>query len=365
MTRTRPVVMMTGASGVLGRVLAEELAADFDLVCLVHRTPIRGIRVRSVHGDLSRPDLGLDAGTVQTLARQVDSVVHCGAETKWTSETSDIRETNSAGTARMLDFAHRSGAVFYHVSTAFVARSQCQPGEGQPGEGQPGEGQPGEGQPEEGQSGAAAYVASKIEAERLVQDSGLPAVIIRPSIVTGDSTDGRIAALQGLHRLAVSVLRDAAPVVPAAASTRIDCVPQDVVARFVGQLVRARVAEGTYWLTAGPHALTLGEMVGVTLEIAEQLGLSVHQPRMIPTEAVNRLILPLLEDAIPRTLAGRFGQLIELLRLFQSEFTLPTSLPPDMLSHEMLLTAFRRCVEHAAVRSRLAAPDRFGQEAVA
>lgn len=350
MTRTRPVVMMTGASGVLGRVLAEELAADFDLVCLVHRTPIRGIRVRSVHGDLSRPDLGLDAGTVQTLARQVDFVVHCGAETKWTSEASDIQETNGAGTARMLDFAHRSGAVFYHVSTAFVARSQDQPGEGQPGE---------------GQSGAAAYVASKIEAERLVQDSGLPSVIIRPSIVTGDSTDGRIGALQGLHRLAVSVLRDAAPVVPAAASTRIDCVPQDVVARFVGQLVRARVAEGTYWLTAGPHALTLGEMVGVTLEIAEQLGLSVHQPRMIPTETVNRLILPLLEDAIPRTLAGRFGQLIELLRLFQSEFTLPTSLPPGVLSHDMLLTAFRRCVQHAAVRSRLAAPDRFGQEAVA
>ena len=47
--RARRTVLLTGASGVVGRALLPRLR-DFDVVCLVHRSPVSGPNVTAVPG---------------------------------------------------------------------------------------------------------------------------------------------------------------------------------------------------------------------------------------------------------------------------------------------------------------------------
>ena len=58
----RRTVLLTGASGVVGSALLRRLR-DFDVVCLVHRSPVSGPHVTpnvsTVAGDIARPMFGL------------------------------------------------------------------------------------------------------------------------------------------------------------------------------------------------------------------------------------------------------------------------------------------------------------------
>ena len=54
----RRTILLTGASGVVGRAVLRRLR-DFDVVCLVHRSPVCGPDVTAVRGDIAEPMLGL------------------------------------------------------------------------------------------------------------------------------------------------------------------------------------------------------------------------------------------------------------------------------------------------------------------
>jgi nucleoside-diphosphate-sugar epimerase len=271
-----PTVLLTGASGVLGRAFVEELCADVDLVCLRQYHPVGDSRVTEVAGDLSVERLGLGAREWTRLARRTGAVLHAAAVTSWRAAPEDIVATNVAGTRRVLEFARAAGCPLYFVSTAFLARPFSASGDDS--------------------AGPSAYLKSKVEAERLLRDSGHPVVIVRPSIVIGDSRDGRIAAFQGIHRAAASVVAGLAPIIPAEPGSLVDALPQDVVAAATAALIRRRVTGGEYWLTAGDQALTVGDMLDACLRVAERFGPRPARPRLIPTEAVGRLLLPLMED---------------------------------------------------------------------
>jgi hypothetical protein len=156
-----------------------------------------------------------------------------------------------------------------------------------------------------------------------------------------------------------ALVQNAVPLIPADPSSLIDVMPQDVVARAIGRLVRAESTGGEYWLTAGSRAPSVADLVDITVSVGEHLGHSVHRPRMIPAEAVDRLLIPLMEDVMPPVLRRRFGAFIQLMTLFQSEQALPSSLPDiglDLtMSRHSLLAAFRRSVEYWTVRTGLAA----------
>ncbi|MEU9185732.1 SDR family oxidoreductase [Streptomyces sp. NPDC048484] len=304
-TQDRTTILVTGASGVMGRALIDELAHDYDLICLRHRTPLNDPRVREVVGDLSRPDLGMAASDLRRLTDRVDLVLNNGANTKWTAAAAEVTAVNIGGTRNVLAFAERAEAALYHMSTAFVARAdECA----------------------EDESGPAAYVTSKAEAEHMVRDSGVPSVILRPSVVVGDSRDGHIAAFQGIHMMSGSILRNALPVIPADSGSHIDFVPQDLVTTAVRRLLDGGVREGDYWLTAGREALLLTEAVANTLAVAEGLGLDVHPPRMVPLEALDRLLLPLLEDVMPPGLRKRFSAFAQMMLFFQDAEPFPSDL---------------------------------------
>jgi nucleoside-diphosphate-sugar epimerase len=306
---TRPTLLLTGGSGVLGRALIDELSDDFDLLCLCRNRPLHDPRVREIKGDLLAPRLGLSPLAWYELALEVDVVLHSAAETNWRTPPETIVRTNTLGTEAVIDLAARADAPLYLVSTAFVASVPSE-------------------EDRRRFPGAAAYLASKIRAEQMFRESGLPGAIVRPSVVMGDSVTGRIAGQQGLTKTIGSMVLGQVPVLPGAPDARVDMVPQDYVSRAIGELVRGGVGSGEYWLTAGDQAILLSEIADTCAEFAVRRGLPrPSRPRLIPVEAVHRLLLPMLEGtSLPASVRQRFQHYAELLLVFQRELPLDSSL---------------------------------------
>jgi nucleoside-diphosphate-sugar epimerase len=300
----RRTVLLTGASGVVGSALLQRLR-DVDLVCLVHRTPVTGPGIRSVHGDVSAPELGLDEVTYERLAATVDAVVHCAAVTEFNRTDGSLEATNVAGTGHMVAFAARAGAVLYHVSTAFVHTSVA------------------------GDRGrnALGYAASKATAEEIVRASGVPHVILRPSVVIGDSRTGEIAQFQGLHQVAAGIVAGIVPLIPFDGSWPIDFLPADVVADAIACVVEQRIDRGEYWVSAGPRSLRIDEAVDVVMDLVRDLDLSVDAPRFVSPELFDRLIGPVFLDALPPKIRRTVVRMLEFFATYlQSGETKPSSL---------------------------------------
>src|SRR6516165_672959 len=115
----RRTVLLTGASGVVGRPLLQRLR-DLAVVCLVHRSPVSGPNVTTALGDIAKPGLGLAEQAYEELAAKVDAVIHCAAITDFNRADGGLETTNITGTQNVAGFAAAANAVLYHVSTAFV-----------------------------------------------------------------------------------------------------------------------------------------------------------------------------------------------------------------------------------------------------
>jgi nucleoside-diphosphate-sugar epimerase len=304
--RTRRTVLLTGGSGVVGRAVLRRLG-DVDVVCLVHRSPVCGAGVTSVPGDIARPMLGLARHEYAELAARVDAVIHCAAVTGFNRTDGSLEAVNIAGTGQVAAFtaAAKPGAVLYHVSTAFADTTAA------------------------GDRGraAAGYAASKLAAEQAVRSSGVPHVIVRPSVVIGDSGTGEIAAFQGLHRVVAGLFAGIVPMIPFDPGWPVDFVPADVVADSIACLAENRVSEGEFWISAGEAALRLQEGVAVVVEAARGLGVDVGMPRFVPPEMFDRLIGPVFLDALPGRIRRSVLQMLEFFAIYlQSGQVKPTSL---------------------------------------
>jgi nucleoside-diphosphate-sugar epimerase len=303
-TTRRRTVLLTGASGVVGRALLERLR-DMDVVCLVHRTPVAGPRVRTVTGDVSQPLLGLEEHTYGELARSVDAVIHCAAVTDFNRADGSLEATNVVGTEHAVAFAAAADVVLYYVSTAFVHTTA------------------------DGDRGrtAVGYARSKACAEELVRRSDARHVILRPSVVIGDSETGEIAQFQGLHQVAAGIVAGIVPLIPFDSSWPIDFVPADVVADAIACVVDKRVATGEFWITAGPRALRLHESVAETVDVARSLGVRVDMPRFVPPEMFDRLIGPVFLEALPTKIRRTVTRMLEFFTTYlQSGQIKPSSL---------------------------------------
>ena len=302
--RARRTVLVTGASGVVGRALLRRLR-DLDVVCLVHRSPVSGPNVTSALGDIADPTLGLAEDAYAELAARVDAVIHCAAVTDFNRTDGSLEATNIAGTEHVAAFAAAANAVLYHVSTAFVHTTV------------------------DGDRGrtAVGYAASKLAGEKIVRSSGVAHVIFRPSVVIGDSITGEIAAFQGLYQVAAGMFAGIVPMIPFDPSWPIDFVPTDVVADAIAWAVENRVSEGEFWLSAGEKAMRLDDGVAVAVEVARDLGMAIDAPRFVPPDMFDRLIGPVFLDALPDRVRRNILRMLEFFTTYlQSGETKPSSL---------------------------------------
>jgi NADH dehydrogenase len=210
-------VLVTGASGFIGR-------------SLVHRLLARGHRVRALLRRIEEPATQAgsevtvgdvrDAAAVERATRGMDGVVHLACATG-VARAGVVTAVNVEGTRHVLDSARANGArrvVF--VSSISATRERMGP-----------------------------YGRTKREGEALVATSGLEWAILRPSLVFGAGSAGLFA------RLARSLRSPVVPVI-GDGSIELDPVYVDDVCEVIEQcLTRPDVVRRTYDLL-GPERLT-------------------------------------------------------------------------------------------------------------
>ncbi|EIN0285736.1 epimerase [Salmonella enterica subsp. enterica serovar Newport] len=167
-------ILITGATGLVGtRLLPRLMNAGFTCRALVRPGKTLPAGVEAVEGDI------LDPRSLEKAIEGVDAIVHLAAMFR-TQETEQIWKINFEGTRNLLDAAKKvspdcrlilaSTGLVYGAGSDRPSRECDQV------------------------SPVRDYPASKVAAEKLLQDSGLNGSILRFGFVYGDN-DGHIAQI--------------------------------------------------------------------------------------------------------------------------------------------------------------------------
>lgn len=172
-------VLVTGASGMLGRATAEALLRRGDDVSVLQRRP-SGIECREFLGDVADP------GVVRRATQGQDAVVHLAAKVDVVGRWSDYARANIDGTRAVVHSCLAEGVGrLVHVSTPSVAHS------GRPLVGVGAE-------PADPAAARGHYARSKATAEQLAlsADSAALAVLaVRPHLVWGPGDTQLVARI--------------------------------------------------------------------------------------------------------------------------------------------------------------------------
>ena len=232
-------VLVTGASGFLGRALVAALAREGVHVCAAMREEAAGFpaNVEVVrHGDL--------ATRIQwrTLLSGIDCVVHLAGIAHARPGIPDrvYDEINHRATAELAAAAQRAGVK----RLVFVSSIRAQSGPAardiltEADEPRP----------------TDAYGASKLAAERAVQASGVPYTILRPVLVYGPGVKGNFAALVRLAARKV-------PLPFGASVNRRSLLDRDGLVRAVAFVLGTRAAAGQIYIVADPAPISLKDLI--------------------------------------------------------------------------------------------------------
>jgi len=110
-------ILVTGASGMLGRATVRALSAGGHDVTVLQRRP-SGLEVREVRGDVADPDV------VRGAARGQDAVVHLAAKVDVVGRWADYERTNVQGTRAVVEACRSAGTGrLVYVSSPSVAHA--------------------------------------------------------------------------------------------------------------------------------------------------------------------------------------------------------------------------------------------------
>jgi len=147
-------------------------------------------KIRIIEGYLDQPDLGLNRTQYNEVLEHADEIIHCASSTSFSERKRvEVETANVQALQNVLDLAARSHTYyFHHISTAYVAGRR--------------EGLCREELVETDQF-MNGYEETKYRGERMVADlcaqEGIRLNIYRPSIVYGDSKDGRSLSFRALY----------------------------------------------------------------------------------------------------------------------------------------------------------------------
>ena len=184
-------IVLTGATGFLGRAILQELEKSKSIVhihCIAVRQNFSNIaltmgrtspKITYLSGDLSLPQLGLAEEEARLLFEDADAIIHNGADVSFMKTFQSLRAPNVKSTKELVQsIAHRR-IPFHYVSTAGVVHLA---GLDTFDEDSVAPYLP----PTDGSDG---YVASKWASERYLEKANeqlnLPVWIYRPSSITG------------------------------------------------------------------------------------------------------------------------------------------------------------------------------------
>ncbi|MBI3036821.1 NAD-dependent epimerase/dehydratase family protein [Candidatus Woesearchaeota archaeon] len=215
------MLLLTGATGFLGMELLKMLKGK-RLRCLV-RDVSAASRLEKCGCGLAIGDLS-DKGAVSRAVKGVDIIIHAAAVIK-ARDSADYLRVNVDGTRNLVEAAKSSKVKHFIFLSSVLASYQ----------------------------NTTPYGKSKLAAEEIVRNSGVPFTILRISLIYGEKDTRAIGGLVGFIKRS--------PVVPILGSGSSPLQPV-----YVGDAVKAVVAasesrpKGRMYYIAGP-AITYRELV--------------------------------------------------------------------------------------------------------
>jgi NADH dehydrogenase len=268
-------VFVTGGTGFIGRRLLARIAGGGrgPVHCLTRRPdafPGAGRDLHVVPGDLQ------DGDAYGPVLAGCGTVVHLAAATGQAPPAEHLR-VNAVGTRVLLDRCRKAGVErFVHVSSVAATFPNLR---------------------------RYPYGRSKALAERAVVESGLPFVVLRPTIVVGKEG----ALWQRLTRLARQRLMP----LPGGGRAVIQPVFVDDVVECVLAAADGLVPPGTVYAVGGPERLTFADfLAAIHRRLHGRSPVILHVPvgpLVALLSLVERPLAPLLPVSAGQLSAFRFG----------------------------------------------------------
>ncbi|MBO8198317.1 SDR family oxidoreductase [Streptomyces smyrnaeus] len=307
MSRPR-TVLLTGASGVVGRAVLREQHPDrLRIIPAARSAPVPEAAEPVLRCDLTRERLGLDPDSYRALAAEVDVVIHSAGLTEWGLPAERYRPVNVDGTRQVIDFAAQAGATVHFMSTEFVAALL-----------------PGAPAQLRSENICRNYIDSKRQAEELLRVSGLPHTVFRPTNLIGDAATGWTSRGQIVQQMSDWLLRGRAPFVPVHPGIRMDFVAQDLLAKAVVRAVELGDDEGAFWVSYGPEAMDVEGCLRVLAKHAAAVGRTFTPPPLVDADTLDPDEID-RRDPMTRAYLSVLRDVGEVTRC--SGGVLPTSMP--------------------------------------
>lgn len=267
------IYFLTGGTGAVGSAIVPLLLAEPDTevrlllradsdAALTQRLEVmmgfwgwtdfhnKRVRIKAYRGDAALPNFSLHDAQYAELVRECTHVIHCAGTVRMNLSIEDARRSAVRSAQETVNFARRLAAggrlrKFEYVSTVGVAGKR-------PGA-----------LPEiwmdEPRAFHNTYEQAKAEAEEIVRSAianeGLPVTVHRPSMVIGDSRDGRIIHFQIFYFICEFLSgRKTLGLYPDFGEVRLDVIPVDWVAEaIVASSLDPETAGRIFHLCSGPE----------------------------------------------------------------------------------------------------------------
>lgn len=234
------MILLTGATGTVGRAVLSRLADSAEPVRCLVRDPRRlgpeRVRVQIVLGDLADP------GSFRNALRGVDTVIHLAASIR-DQPRGSIEELNGMATMRLVRAAERAGARRFVFFSAMGASPQS----------------------------STRFMRSKALATEAVQRADLETTVFTPSIVYTPG-DPWLTLLERMAWL---------PMVPVSGSGRALYQPiwaEDAADAVLAALDLPDSAKRRTFDLAGPDALSYDDLVRIVLRPLDRNRPLMHVP---------------------------------------------------------------------------------------
>lgn len=368
MSRHDRYLLLTGATGLLGRFLLRDLQAAGRRVAILVRgsktasgagradellddwREVAGVSVAApvvLEGDITLPGLGLSAGAAAWAARNCDEVIHSAASLSFQlRDDGEPLRSNVGGTANVLEFCRGAGIRrLHHVSSAYVCGTR--------------RGRILETELDVGQTPGNDYERSKIESEKAAVSAPFleSCTVHRPSIIVGDLLTGFTNTFHGFYK----PLRIVQPFVEAFVGASLEpgtllevlgmngtdaknLVPADWVSAVMTRIIADRSLHGrTYHITS-----TRPTPTGTLCRVFE--GLAAEMAREVTAERAGGGARAAAFD--PATLLRLFEDQMHVYRAYWSDdprfdSTLCTAAVPDLPSPDLDDATIRRLCRFA------------------
>lgn len=296
-------VLLTGATGYLGDHVLYELltTTNTHIYCLIRPsahtalelklldsmqfyfgdtiTSLLQERVTVVQGDLGKPKLHLSNKDEHMLMKEIDAIIHCGADVRHFGATAHFHDVNVNGTRYLLELAkQKQGIHFHYVSTMGIPEelAAIQWGEH-------------EAQGNFNYHGKLAnvYTQSKLEAENLVRlavNDAIPVSIYRVGNLSCHSKTGKFQRNMddnAFYRMIKAMLYlGNAPT----AQWHIDFTPIDYASQALVALASQPATNGHIFHLCNPVALTYVEFIAIIKELG-------YHVTMMPAKRLYKLAI--------------------------------------------------------------------------